>query len=207
MARGSATSKASFFHRRWLWLVVLCCAALGACNTSRSPFLTTDVSDGLPPLQFTLTDHDGRTVHAADYTDRITLLFFGYLHCPDVCPLTLSRLSHVLDTLGADAGKLRVLFVSVDPQRDTTAALATYVRAFGPQFVGLTGTVTQLRDITRRYHTKFDYAALDAQGDYTVIHGRAIYVFDRGGRSRLLMVYDQGAKAMQHDLALLAQGR
>ncbi len=182
-----------------------CVLALAGCGAEHKKLAwdTQNVTGGLPDLQFTLTDDNGHTVHASDYAGKIRLVYFGYTHCPDVCPLTLDTLHEALQSLGKQANA-RVLFVSVDPKRDTPSILKTYASAFGPDIIGLTGTQAQLHAVTSRYHVTYSYYAPDAAGDYEVQHSSAVFVFDRGGKARLLMAYQKGPKAIAHDLRQLA---
>ena len=147
-----------------------------------------DVSGSLPPLSFTMTRaEDGKPVTQHDYRGQIVLLYFGYTFCPDVCPTTLSNIAEILARLGPDAQQLRVLFVTVDPNRDTAAVLAAYVRNFAPQAEGLRGTPDQLADLARRY--RIAYSATPATGDhpYEVTHSAGVYVFDGSGAARLII--------------------
>ncbi len=165
---------------------------------------TKDVTGVLPPLEFALVSEDGRPVTEAAFRGEVAAVFFGYTHCPDVCPVTLARLRRALDQLpGATRERMVVLFVSVDPGRDTPASLAEYTAAFGPEFVGITGTVDALRRMTRRYRATFGYGASDGDG-YAVSHPSAVYVFDGRGRARLLIRTDDPVAAVAHDLGRLA---
>ncbi|MDN5864876.1 MAG: SCO family protein [Gammaproteobacteria bacterium] len=177
-------------------------AGLAACSGS-AQWRTTDITGVMPDLAFTLTSETGATVHADDFRGKVKVLFFGYTHCPDICPITLGHLAAALRTMGADAKQVRVLFVSVDPKRDTPALLEKYTDAFGPQFVGLTGTQEQLRELTKRYRVAYSYGPPDENGNYLVNHGSAIFVFDRQGHVRLLMNRSDPTKAIAHDLELL----
>jgi protein SCO1/2 len=176
---------------------------LGACGNNQQHWKTNRIAGVMPNLKFTLTNAEGDTVHADDYRGKIKLLYFGYTHCPDICPLTLSTVGRALKQLGDEANTVRVLFVSVDPERDSPKALKNYAHAFGPQFVGLTGTQKQLKALAKRYRVSYSYGTPDANGDYTVNHSAAIFVFDRNGKVQLLMNRTDGAKAMAHDLAQL----
>lgn len=190
--------------RRRLRLAALLGAAavlLAACGGQQ--WRTNNITGLMPDLQFTLTDEHGQTVHADRFHGKVKLLYFGYTHCPDVCPLTLATVGRVLKTLGDKAGQVRVLFVSVDPKRDTPQALATYTEAFGPQFVGLTGSQSALKSLSKRYRVSYSYEKPDARGDYVVNHSSAIFVFDRDGKIRLLMNRGDGRQAMAHDLEQL----
>lgn len=145
-----------------------------------------NITGHLPDLQFTLTGSDGKQATQHDFSGKLILLYFGYTHCPDECPTTLADLGAALRLLGVQANAVRVLFVSVDPARDTPAALKSYAAAFGPQFVGLTGNQEQLQTLTRRYRVAYRLGTPDAHGAYTVFHSSAVFVFDKQGRARLI---------------------
>jgi protein SCO1/2 len=159
---------------------------LTACGGPR--WHDVNVSGGLPPLAFTLTRaSDAKPVTATDYHGKTTLLYFGYTFCPDVCPTTLAALDKVMDQLGPRAANVRVLFVTVDPNRDTLAVLKTYAASFGPNVVGLRGSPDQLAALARRYRIAYSVHPGDASHPYSVTHGSAVYVFDRDGRARLII--------------------
>jgi protein SCO1/2 len=147
-----------------------------------------DVSGSSPPLALTMTRAaDGKAVTEADYRGRIVLLYFGYTYCPDVCPTTLANIADILKRLGPAARHVRVLFVTVDPNRDTLSVLAQYVRNFAPQIDGLRGTPDQLAALARRYRVVYSVQPATADHPYEVTHSSAIYVFDRSGAARLLI--------------------
>lgn len=161
--------------------------ALAACKQD-APWHSVDVRHTLPDLAFTLTRAaDGKTVTAADYRGKVVMLFFGYTFCPDVCPLTMANLTEVLKRMGNAADAVQVLFVTVDPTRDTLPVLAAYAASFDPRATGLRGTDNQLAVLARRY--RVTYSVLPAQGSrpYTVVHGPSVYVFDRTGAARLMV--------------------
>lgn len=144
-----------------------------------------DVSGTLPDLAFTATRaRDGQTVSARDYRGQVTALFFGYTFCPDICPMTLANLSAVADRLGEKAARLSILFVTVDPARDTAETLADYVAAFSPRATGLRSTDNQLAALARRYRITY---RVDPGDPYTVSHGRSVYVFDGTGAARVML--------------------
>jgi protein SCO1/2 len=146
---------------------------------------STDIAGALPPLQFTMTRaSDGKVVTAEDYRGKVVLLYFGYTSCPDICPTTLLNASTMLKALGADAAKVRVLFVTVDPGRDTLKVLKDYTSSFAPQIVGLRGSPDQLAALAKRYRVA--YSVKPAGGSFEVTHGTAAYVFDRHGDIKLL---------------------
>jgi protein SCO1/2 len=148
----------------------------------------TDLSGSLPTLDFTLTRaSDGRHVTAADYRGKIILLYFGYTFCPDVCPTTLLNISQVLKRLGPLADDIRVLFVTIDPVRDTLDVLRQYTQSFAPQVVGLRGTADQLAALARRYRVAYSVKTVGENQSYEVTHSTATYAFDRNGAARLLI--------------------
>ncbi|EIM94132.1 SCO family protein [Paraburkholderia hospita] len=170
-------------------LSVVLCAALGSagCSHQGEPWQLTDVSGHLPDLDFTLTGDDGRPVAADTLKGRVSLVYFGYTHCPDVCPETMGRLMQVIGKLGRDAQNVRILFVSVDPARDTPSALHDYVGAFDSQHAfGLTGTDTQIEQMARHYRVAYQMEKRDPNGNYEVTHSSAVYIFDARNRARLL---------------------
>lgn len=185
-------------------VVVFLVVLLAACGQNDRPWGLKDISGLMPPLDFTLTTaNDRATVHGNDFRGKLVLLYFGYTHCPDVCPTTLSRLSHAVASLGTRAGQVRILFVSVDPARDTLAQLKTYAAAFGPEVVGLRGSEAELKALTKRYRVSFGYGEPDAHGDYEVSHSSAVYVFDREGEIRLLVGSTDDAQVITADLQRL----
>ncbi|TAN09132.1 MAG: SCO family protein [Burkholderiaceae bacterium] len=169
--------------RRAMLLSVL---LLAGCSNGSRHWQLTDISGHLPNLEFALTSDQGRAVTARDYHGDVVMLYFGYTHCPDVCPATLARLSAVMQHLGNKADKVKILFVSVDPARDTPAMLHTYDAAFGPHVIGLTGSENAIIDVARRYRVAYQAGKPDADGNYDVTHSSGVYIFDENGRARLL---------------------
>jgi protein SCO1 len=149
---------------------------------------STDISGALPALNFIMTRAaDGKQVSAADYKDKICFLYFGYASCPDICPTTLLNLTTVLKRLGPLADNVRVLFVTVDPNRDTLDVLKQYTGAFAPQTIGLRGTPDQLAELAKRYRVAYSVEPATKDHPYEVTHSSAVYVFDRTGEVRLLV--------------------
>lgn len=182
-------------------------AALGlaACAPKQASFDLKNVTGLLPPLEFSLTNQDGKAVTAADYRGKVVMLYFGYTNCPDACPTTLATLAAAIRSLGPRAADVRVLFVTVDPHRDTTSVLKRYVGFFGPQFVGLRGDTSELRTITKRYRVAYHLEPPKPDGSYAVDHSSAVFVFDREGRARLLGNEGDHMQAFASDLARLVQ--
>ncbi len=187
----------------WLFAAVLL-TLLAGCGESRVDFHGKDITGVMDDLSFTLTDENGDTVSEKIVDGKATVLFFGYTHCPDYCPMTLTLLAQAMNTLPEQQREqLRVLFVSVDPERDTPALLKEYTAYFGPEVIGLTGGKDQLDDITKRYRTAYGYGAKDEDGNYEVSHGLAMYGFDKSGQVRLLMRNDQPVEQVADDLQAL----
>ena len=191
---------------RRIGLIVLT-LALGPLLTGSGgagPWRAHDIDGLMPDLKFTLADADGRTVTAADYAGKVKLLYFGYAHCADICPETLAVLARALQQLGDKAEGARALFVSVDPRRDTPAALKDFAARFSlPELVGLTGTEGQLQALSKRYRVAYRFGDPDVDGNYEVYHSSAIFAFDRRGRVRLLFDRAEGADAIAADVARL----
>ena len=181
-------------------------AALAACAGKEPPYALKDISGLVQPLAFHLTNQDDQAVTAEDYRRDLVLLYFGYTQCPDECPTTLTTLANALHTLGPQASQVRVLFVSVDPRRDTTTVLKRYVNNFGPQFVGLRPDQTQLTDLSKRYRIAYHYEKPDSYGNYEVDHSSAVFIFDGEGRARLLALSDNTAQQVAADLRRLLAG-
>lgn len=196
----------SLRHPSLRWLLPACAAALLAACTSQPAWQLNDVHGHLPDLKFQMTNDLGQPVTAKTYRGKVVLLYFGYTHCPDVCPLTLVHLHTVLQRLGKQAEGVRILFVTVDPSRDTVPVLHQYVTAFDPRIVGLTGTQDAITQLTKRYRTFYKPEAPDPKsGGYEVTHSSAIYFFDREGRAQVLATPGASNDEMLHDLKILVE--
>lgn len=175
-------NKGGLYHAaRGLLLAVL----LVACSDPQ-PWKLHDITGLMPDLAFQLSDVEGNSITATQYRGKVTLLYFGYTHCPDVCPTTLANLAAVLRKLGKAAEHIQVLFVSVDPDRDSPAVLRSYLSAFGPWFIGLTGSDEQLRSLSKAYRVTYSRDKPDQEGEYAVTHSSAVFIFDARSRVRLL---------------------
>lgn len=185
-----------------LVLPLLIAMVLGGCTGN--DWRTTDISDLMPPLAFNLTNENGQAVSEDDYAGKTTLLFFGYTHCPDVCPTTLARLTSIIR--GLDKGlreHIQVLFVSVDPARDTPQALASYTNAFGPEVIGLTGDKAQMEDITNRFRITYSYDEPDKDGNYTVTHSGVVFAFDSQGKPAFMVIQSDPTSDVKADITHL----
>ncbi len=136
---------------------------------------------------FQLVDHTGREVRLSDFRGRTVLLFFGFVNCPDVCPLTLNRLSIVLDDLKVDPERVSVLLVTVDPERDTPEALASYVAGFGPHVIGLTGSEEALARVRASFYAHASAGHADHEGNRMMTHTTQVFGIDRSGQIRVLI--------------------
>jgi len=147
-----------------------------------------NVNGLVPDLALDMTDvNTGRRVTAADFTGKVTLLYFGYTNCPDVCPATLYNVDKILRRLGPLGSKIQLLFVTVDPNRDSAPVLAQYVSLFGPNIIGLRGTPNQLFTLARRYRVVFSVKPSSNPALYQVYHSAATYVFDAKGQAQFLI--------------------
>jgi len=172
---------------RALFSVVLAVVALGGCSGSGASFKNTDITGADYGKDFTLTDHTGKTRTLADFRGKVLVVFFGYTYCPDVCPTTLADLKIAKDQLGRDGARLQVVFVTVDPDRDTRELLANYVSAFDPSFIGLYGDVAATARVAKEFKVFYQKVAGKTPGNYTVDHTAGSYVFDSQGRLRLFV--------------------
>jgi len=176
---------------------------LTACGGPK-PWHATDITGSMPRLEFSMMRaSDGTPTDAEEYRGRVIFLYFGYTNCPDVCPATLANLSDVLHKLGPDAEKVRVLFVSVDPDRDTLPVLKKYVEAFAPQIEGLRGTQDQLAGLARRYRVAY---SVTKTPQYQVTHTSAVFVFDETGRARLVTLDTNDTAGLAEDVKRIIDG-
>ena len=167
--------------------------------------MLTDVTGAKFGRDFALTDHDGRPRILADFRGKVVALFFGFTRCPDVCPTTLAELAAVMNQLGADAGGVQVLFVTLDPERDTPALLKQYVPAMHPAFLGLYGDAEAIARTAKEFKVYYQKQPASG-GGYSVDHTAGTYLFDRKGRLRVFAPYGQDQAALMHDLRLLLNG-
>ena len=179
---------------------------LGGCFGDDENWNGKDISGLMPELAFELTGTSGDTVTAEQTDGNIRLLFFGFTSCPDICPATLQKLSRAVKDLPAEMrADTQIVFVSVDPQRDTPERIDSYVSFFSDRAIGLTGEEPALRELSKRYRTTFGYDEPDAEGNYNVSHSGAVYVFDREGKARLLIRPELSVEDIRMDLVALAE--
>jgi len=182
------------------WSIIICSLALAACDGAPK-FKSTDITGAEYGRSLELLDTSGRLRHLEDFRGRAVVLFFGFTHCPDVCPTTLADLAGVMKTLGADADRVQVLFVTVDPERDTAEAIAKYVGAFDPRFIALRGDLAATQRVAKEFKIYFEKRK---QGEsYTIDHSAQSYVIDPQGRLRLLVRHDRLAQDLPDDLRVI----
>jgi protein SCO1/2 len=179
--------------------------ALGACAPPPPPFNASEVSGIAYGKDIGIADTRGQIRRVEDFKGQITLVFFGFTRCPDVCPSTLMRLRQVRDALGPDADKLQVLLVSVDPERDTPDRLEAYVKNFDPSFIGLRPEPAELEKVVKAFHAIAVKVPTADGKDYTVDHSATLYVYDRRNQLRLIAQPDIAIEAFASDLRRLAQ--
>jgi len=186
----------------WLILALVC---LAGCDsfTGNSSFELNDVTGADFARDFKLTDHNGKVRALADFKGKVVVIFFGYTFCPDVCPTTMAELAAVARELGKDAGRLQVLFVTVDPGRDTAEVLARYVPAFNPDFIGLRGDPEVTLQTAKEFKIFYQKQPPSGAGGYSVDHTAGSYIYDPAGRLRLFAGYGQGPQKLLHDIRLL----
>ncbi len=175
---------------------------LGACADKPS-FRNTDITGAEFAREFALTDHNGQARTLADFKDKAVVVFFGFTQCPDVCPTTLAEMTEALKLLGDDGKRMQVLFITIDPERDTPELLKKYVPAFHPSFLGLTGSAEAIAKVAKEFKVFYQKSPGKTPGSYTMDHTANSYVFDPQGRVRLVVKHGLGAEPLVQDLKQL----
>jgi protein SCO1/2 len=190
----------------WLRNLVLVVSFLflSACGEQKlpSPFKASDVSARYAQADFHLNEANGKPVSLADYRGKVVVLFFGYTHCPQICPTTLADLAQVMRMLGKDAAKVQVLFVTLDPERDTRELLAQYPPAFFPTFKGLSGDTMATAQAAQAFGVTWQVHRNNS-GGYDLDHSAGTYLIAPGGKPVLLAPYGQRAELLVQDIKLL----
>lgn len=185
-------------------LAVLICG-LPACQ-QQGHFNTTNVTGADYGPSLRLHDHTGRLRTLDEFRGKVVVVFFGYTSCPDVCPTSMTMLMQVMQKMGADASRVQVLFVTVDPARDTPERLKEYVTAFDPSFLGLIGTDAEVAAVAKDFHVVYEKHGDIAGGHYSIDHTAGGFVFDPSGRARLFVRYGETAERVASDLESLLSG-
>ena len=195
--------------RRAVLCAIVASALLAACNPgapAKPAFKAIDITGAEYARALALPDASGKPRSLADFRGKVTLVFFGYTQCPDVCPTTLAEIAEVKKLLGADGDKVQAVFVSVDPERDTPEALTAYMANFGRDFVALRGTLEQTQAAAKEFKVFFAKSPGKTEGSYTMDHTAGTFVFDAQGRVRLFVRNGAGAEALAGDIKLLLGG-
>ena len=189
------------------WLVAVCTLAmfgLVGCQPAAPPaFQATDITGANFAREFKLTDHNGAVRTLADFKGKVVAVFFGYIHCPDVCPTTLSDFSAALKQMGPLAEQVQVIFVTVDPQRDTPGLLKQFVPAFNPGFLGMYTDTEGLKQLAHEYKVVYQKSSVKGANNYLIDHSAGTYIYDPQGRLRLLLPYGSSPETIVHDLKIL----
>jgi protein SCO1 len=184
-------------------LVAALIAALVACGADGPEFQASDITGSSFGRDFQLSDPQGKPRSLADFKGKAVVVFFGYTQCPDVCPTTLAALAETMKRLGPDADRVQVLFITVDPERDTPALLAQYVPAFDPRFLGLRGDAEATARTAKEFKILYQKVPGASAASYTMDHSAGTYVYDPQGRLRLYVSNGQGPDVFVHDIRKL----
>lgn len=190
---------------RWVYLSFLLLAMLlaGCQPRNSASFIGTDLTGTQFGKPLTLTDHTGKLTSINDFQGKVVVLFFGYTHCPDVCPTTMSDLKKTMQLLGEQSNEVQVLFVTVDPERDSQEVLAQFVPGFDKRFIGLRGTMAEVAANLAEYKVYAAKVAEPGKSGYTMDHSAGLYVFDKTGAPRVYLGYGEKPENIAHDLRLL----
>ena len=174
---------------------------LAACEKPVQPvtFNSVDITGAQYARDFSLTDHTGKHRTMADFKGKVVFVFFGFTQCPDVCPTTMIEMANVLKELGEQAKNVQVLFITIDPERDTQQLLAEYVPAFHPSFIGLRGTAEETAKVGKEFKVFYAKSGVTADG-YSMDHTAGSYVFDPKGQIRLFVRHGKGAAPIAQDI-------
>lgn len=170
-------------------------------------FKNSDVTGLGYARDFALNDQDGKPRTLADFKGKAIVVFFGYTHCPDVCPTTLSEMAAAMKELGPDADRVQVIFITLDPERDKPELLKSYVPSFDPRFIALSGDPDATARVAKEFKVFYQKVPGKSADSYTVDHTAASYVFDPQGRVRLFVRHGQGPEPIVHDLKALLAGK
>jgi protein SCO1 len=201
-------------RRCWRFSVcalLLFCAGLAGCgdksagsaSAPKESFRSVDITGAEYASKLELPDAEGKLRNLSEFKGKVVVVFFGYTQCPDVCPTTMAELAQVRQSLGADGARLQVIFVTLDPERDTGAVLKAYVDNFNAGFIGLRGSAEQTKQVAREFKVFFAKVPGRTESTYTIDHTAGAYVFDTQGRIRLFSRHGAGPKALEEDIRAL----
>lgn len=187
------------------FLIALLIFVLAACKPAdqQNQFAATDITGADFAQALDLTDHTGKPRSLADFKGKVVAIFFGYTHCPDVCPTTMADMKQTMKLLGAQADELQVLFVTLDPERDTQEVLAQYVPSFDKRFIGLFGTQEQTAKATADFKIFASRVENSGRSGYTIDHSAGVYIYDKTGKIRLYVAYGEKPQVIAADIKKL----
>ena len=180
---------------------------LAACGARGPDFQASDITGASFGRDFELRDPAGKLRHLAEFRGKAVVVFFGYTQCPDVCPTTLASLAETMKALGPDADRVQVIFITVDPERDSGELLKAYVPAFDPRFVGLRGDEAQTEAVAKEFRVVYQKVPGTTPATYTVDHSAGLFLFDPQGRLRVYAGHGQGPATLAHDLRELLKAK
>lgn len=200
----------SAMRKLFLSLLLFAGICLNAGCHSKPPFELLDVTGADFARDFALTDHTGKPRTLADFRGKVVIMFFGFTHCPDMCPTELADFAQLMKKLGTNgedaASRVQVLFVTIDPERDTQDVLAKFVTYFDKSFIGLYGDAAATAKVAQEFHVIYQKQPIGKDGDYTMDHSTGTYVFDTNGKLRVYGNYGYPQDALLHDVQLLLRG-
>ena len=191
---------------RRTFLISAAALTLAACGESKPPFTGIDITGADYATGFSLTDHNGQPRTLADFKGKVTMVFFGFTQCPDVCPTSLAEMAQVKQMLGADGDRFQGLFVSVDPERDTPEIMKEYMAAFDPSFLALYSPLDELPALAKSFKIYYKKVPGSTPENYTMDHSAGSYIYDPQGRVRLYNRYGTGVQALADDVKKLLAG-
>lgn len=186
------------------WLGKFFFGLLICCKLNAAEFKSGVFEPPRAAPDFALQGSHGKTLKLSEIRGKVVILGFGFSHCPEICPTTLANLSRVMKNLGDNAKDVQVVYITVDPERDTEARLREYMAVFNPGFIGLTGSVDELSAIRREYGILIE-KEMHKDGNYDVHHSSYLYLIDRRGLLRALVPYGKTVADITHDLQILLQ--
>jgi protein SCO1/2 len=202
MGRGFLFEDTTLMRRFAFFLLV---AVLGACVKTQSGFVGVEQAPARLGAEIRLVDQQGQVRALGDYRGKVVILFFGYTHCPDVCPTTLAELARAMRLLGSSRDKVQVLFVTLDPQRDTREVMGKYVPSFSPDFIGLTGNQAETDALAQQFKVFYQKKLEQGRSGYVIDHDAGLFVLDKSGQYRVYLNYGQKPVDIAHDLRLLIE--
>lgn len=178
---------------------------LSACSESKPSFSSVDITGADYAKGFELPDNNGQLRHLTDFAGKVVVMFFGYTQCPDVCPTTMAEMATLKKSLGKDGDKLQVLFVTVDPERDTPALLKAYMQNFDPSFLALVPTPKTLEKVATDYKVYYKKVEGETPTSYSMDHSAGSYIYDTKGQVRLFARYGSPRDQVAKDIQTLLQ--